>query len=783
MIDMAQASVERGEKNGVSARRASGTSWPVTSVVVIGMCSLGIHADAVPPDFTRTADSRRQSPLTDADGQPTSTPQGIRNINLDSSASLAATGADDCNDAPVAAVTVGTPGSPNTVSITGDTTPATGPECDPGLRTSWWEAFELDRCANVIVDFCGTSPTLRPNYVVVGTSCAADGSSCGGYIGWDPGTGGRALCPNPETDDNITMFFTGLPAGTYYYPIIADGQSGNVPGPYVMHVTAEECVGDCSGCLGACCDTDTESCTEDIAQVSCSGDQQLWLARASCCEVECRDPAGPEFNALNVNLLSRVTIADFAAFNESAGNPHTGNEMWGYTSPPGRKFAIIGFTTGTGIVDITNPRASVIVAFIDGGVDTTWRDMATHKQYLYIVTDGDGIGIQIVDLSDIDSGNVTLVATSDLGMGFVDAHNVYINPDSGFLYLAIPNLNGGNGLTAVSLSDPVNPQFAGFWTDTVANVRCHDVQVVSYSDGPNAGREIAFCFAEDDGLKIADVTIKNAMFTISTLTYPTLSYCHQGWSSEDRQYVFFDDELDELFGAVAQTTTYVADVQDLANPTLAATFTHAGCWIDHNLHVRGDRVYQAHYSAGLRVLDASNPLALAEVAHFDTRPADNVQGFPGAWGVFADFPTRIVVLSDRQRGLFVLCDEPEKPLPGFVVDQNPATRAKAINFDARSSTTCDPSRLLVNYEWDFAYDGVNFDVDATGPTVTHTYAAVGVYSVALRVTDDLSNHAISAFEIRVSWARVLVPKNAECRPVSRGSSAGKRSCEPINRPE
>ncbi len=55
----------------------------------------------------------------------------------------------------------------------------------------------------------------------------------------------------------------------------------------------------------------------------------------------------------------------------------------------------------------------------------------------------------------------------------------------------------------------------------------------------------------------------------------------------------------------------------------------------------------------------------------------------------------------------------------------------------------------MTYEWDFDYDGVNFDVDATGPTVAHTYTAAGVYTVALRATDDLSMREVSALDIAV----------------------------------
>ena len=76
--------------------------------------------------------------------------------------------------------------------------------------------------------------------------------------------------------------------------------------------------------------------------------------------------------------------------------------------------------------------------------------------------------------------------------------------------------------------------------------------------------------------------------------------------------------------------------------------------------VRGDFVYLAKYAAGFRVLDFSSPQNLTEFAYFDSHPEDNATNFEGASGVFSDFPSGIVVLSDRQRGLFVF-DNPEPP--------------------------------------------------------------------------------------------------------------------------
>lgn len=700
-------------------------------VIVAGYSGPDVNTWGVPPDGL----GPRRRPLwiaaTETSSRVDDVLRGTLRATAVASVQARAVGGDNCNEATISPVAV-----PGSLTIFGDSTGATGPDlCFSKTLTLWWEAFEITQCADVTLDFCGTDPRLLPAFAILVSHCAPDGSTCGRPITQD------AVETSTCVDSNVTMTFEGLPPGVYYYPIISDS-----PGPYQMNINTTTCV-------GACCNTSTRVCEELVLETNCRGADQRFLAGAECCEVECRDPAGPEFEASGVELLSRVSLEDVATFNGTPDDPHTGGVVWGYTSPSGRQYAIMATTTGTGFVDVTDPRSPVILAFINnGGVDQIWRDIATFGEYAYVVTDGVGVGLQIIDLSDIDAGNVTFVKSTDLGLGLSEVHNIDVNPDSGFLYLCIPNIDGGLGLTAVSLADPVNPVRAGIWMDTVPGVRCHNARVVTYTSGPNAGREIAFCFANEDGLKIADVTNKASMFTVSTLDYPTRSLCHQGWMSEDLQFVVFDDELDELNGLVDRTTTYVADVSDLNTPTLAGTFEHEGCNIDHNLMVRGDFVYEANYATGLRVLSFASPPNLTAFGFFDTHPEDDATEFDGASGVFADYPTRIVTLSDRQRGLFVLCAEPGKPIPGFVLDRNPATENAAVGFDAASSTTCDPARSLVNYEWDFDYDGVIFDVDATGSTSTHTYAATGDYAVALRVTDNQGTTGITTLGITVQRA-------------------------------
>ena len=274
------------------------------------------------------------------------------------------------------------------------------------------------------------------------------------------------------------------------------------------------------------------------------------------------------------------------------------------------------------------------------------RDMAVYDHYAYIVSDGIGVGLQIVDLAGIDDDNVVLVNTTDLGVGFTNAHNVFVNSDSGFLYLAKPDIGDETGLTAVDLNvDPVNPTIAGFWTSSVI---CHDLYVTNHP----SGQEIAFCFARNAGLRIVNVTFKLLMTELSFLFYPTVQLCHQGWLTDDFGYVVFGDEKDELDDpGVISTTTYVVDVSNLLDPTLTTTFTNGLPSIDHNLMIRGDFVYEANYTSGMRMFSLCNVDNIQEVGFLDTRPEDDVLTFQGAWSVDAQLPSGTIVVSDKERGV------------------------------------------------------------------------------------------------------------------------------------
>jgi choice-of-anchor B domain-containing protein len=117
-----------------------------------------------------------------------------------------------------------------------------------------------------------------------------------------------------------------------------------------------------------------------------------------------------------------------------------------------------------------------------------------------------------------------------------------------------------------------------------------------------------------------------------------------------------DDELDESQLGPFPTRTHVWDVRNLDAPVYIGFVEGTASTIDHNLYVRGDYIFEANYTSGLRILKINDPLTLdiPVVGYFDTYDQSNSISFNGAWSNYPFFPSGNIIVSDRQNGLFVV---------------------------------------------------------------------------------------------------------------------------------
>lgn len=341
-----------------------------------------------------------------------------------------------------------------------------------------------------------------------------------------------------------------------------------------------------------------------------------------------------DFPADNVTLLSQVPANAFP------GSPSRGNDCWGYVSPSGQEYALMGMRNGLAVVRITDPSFPEIVASVPHS-ESNWSDVKTYQSYAYVVNESFG-GIDVIDLSDVDN-DVVVHVQSVTDNGVQTSHNVAIDEQSGFLYLCGANIANGR-LVAFDLSNPADPTYAG-QVPLNDGQYVHDAQVVTY----HGGQQIAFCADAGYGLEVFDVTDKGNMFRLSQTPYPNVGYSHQCWLSDDRQYLYLNDEIDGV------NETVIFDVSNPAAPTVANTYSAGGEAIDHNLYLRDGFIYEADYTAGLRIYDArQDPLNPVPWGSFDTYPGSDAAEFDGAWSIYPFFPSGNVLISTKFEGLFVV---------------------------------------------------------------------------------------------------------------------------------
>ncbi len=328
----------------------------------------------------------------------------------------------------------------------------------------------------------------------------------------------------------------------------------------------------------------------------------------------------------------------------SSGQGTQYSACWGWTSPDGREYALLGTFTGTSIIDINSDTLRE-VQFIPGPPATyAYREIKTHKQYAYIVSEG-GSGVQIVDLSGLPDTailikNFIYTANTPPDSGKNNARSHTIAYADGYLYLnGSANWSPGGVLMFSLLNDPLNPQYAGKYEPKYV----HDSYIRNdtlYAASINTG----------GGLYVVDVKDKAHPSELVYISY-TGSGTHHAWASIDGRYAFTTDEI-----GTTQSNLKIWDLQNLGpgppyNP--AATYSASPITKIHNVHGRGHYAYISHYAQGMHVVDVHNPAAPLEAGWYHTYGDTTYGSYAGCWGVYPYFPSGKWIGSDMQTGLYV----------------------------------------------------------------------------------------------------------------------------------
>ena len=225
--------------------------------------------------------------------------------------------------------------------------------------------------------------------------------------------------------------------------------------------------------------------------------------------------------------------------------------------------------------------------------------------------------------------------------------------------IAAGSNNGSGRFRLYSLANPTAPAFVSIPGNATY---MHDAASMIIRDSRKDTQcvlavdycEVLFDFSED-AVEIWDITDPQSPAKLSTVLYSNTGYTHSGWPSEDGQYLYVHDELDEQ-GFGLQTTVRVFSLSNLINPVQVGTWSGLTTAIDHNGFVRGNRYYMSNYSRGLTILDLTDPANPVATGRLDTYPFSDSANFVGAWGAYPYYPSGVVAVSDINSGLYIVGD-------------------------------------------------------------------------------------------------------------------------------
>lgn len=353
-------------------------------------------------------------------------------------------------------------------------------------------------------------------------------------------------------------------------------------------------------------------------------------------------------NSYNVNLLDFWTDSTLT---KGVGDAIF-SDLWGFNQN-GEEYIALGSTEGTHIFKIDNNKLQLL-DFKPGKFSSTQvvhRDYKTYKNYLYAVCDEGQSSLQIFDLSYLPD-SIHKVYDSDVF--FQICHNIYIDTFKAKLYACGTN---NTGMTIFDISNPIQP------------ILTHDFNQVNYVHDCFVVNDSAFLNCGFDGLRIYD-------FSTSTPTqlgildfYADQGYNHSGWLSEDRKkYVFIDENKGRK--------VKVCDSENLGEIEVSELYGTKGFEnnVAHNVQIFSDFAFISYYNEGLRVVDIKN--APQEIAFYDTFYQSTDYKLNGAWGVYVFDKSELVLISDRQNGLFLF----EFPIKLFRENIDNATKVTQTPF-------------------------------------------------------------------------------------------------------
>lgn len=306
------------------------------------------------------------------------------------------------------------------------------------------------------------------------------------------------------------------------------------------------------------------------------------------------------------------------------------------------EYAVAGSTEGTHVFLIDSLNKFIPVGYVKGrfaSAQVSHRDYAVYQHYLYAVCDEGQSSLQIIDFQDLPN-SISLIKEDSIQFGRV--HNIFIDTNLQTFYSCIHrSVTNTQSIEAAmkvfSLADPLN--LTELWSGPADIQEVHDCYVRN-------GKALLNCGFE--GMRVYDFSLpQTPVFLDSKTIYQDQGYNHQGWLTPSGNTYYFADETSGKRIKKCDFNGNQLTIKQLFG------VNHQNGSVPHNIMATDTFVYVAYYNEGLRIFDARYPVP-TEIAHFDSYSEESFFKQNGNWGLYTLLPSKRLLISDRQNGLFLL---------------------------------------------------------------------------------------------------------------------------------
>ncbi|NTX53106.1 LVIVD repeat-containing protein [Myxococcus sp. CA039A] len=291
---------------------------------------------------------------------------------------------------------------------------------------------------------------------------------------------------------------------------------------------------------------------------------------------------------------------------------------------------------GLFVYDLSDRSAPRLVSSITYPGDSYWNAVWAKDDALYVASAARGL--LVFDIAE--PANPKLLRSLPDGRP-IDAHTIHGDLNRLYVMSASPTPE----TLIFDVKNAREPVLLGRYADPSVNPL-----VASFPHDATSWGDRLFVNHWAAGLLVLDVSDPTNVVKRGEYVYPRATSHTNRWHYVNNRLIVFEGGED--WGAHVRAL----DMTDLDKPVLIGEYRLSPGVSIHNMELKGNLLYLAHYQHGVRVLDVSRPSEMREVAYFNTwRGTDRARGtlfYDGAIGMRIPGDGHVYVI-DTSRGLLI----------------------------------------------------------------------------------------------------------------------------------